>query len=131
MMISNVRGQFTGISGALTLDESDLTNSRVEASIDADTIHTRDAQRDAHLKSADFFDVQKFPTLNFQSKSVRRSSGGGLALVSSRYGLIGNHASRCILRCDVVPRGLVIHAPIRPPNATLSGILERIWRGVC
>src|SRR6266542_1707069 len=80
MMISNVRGQFTGISGALTLDESDLTNSRVEASIDADTIHTRDAQRDAHLKSADFFDVQKFPTLNFQSKSVRRSSDGGLAV---------------------------------------------------
>ena len=61
-MISNVKGQFTGISGVLTLDETDITNSHVEATIDATSINTRDAQRDAHLKSADFFDAEKFPT---------------------------------------------------------------------
>jgi polyisoprenoid-binding protein YceI len=54
MMISNVKGQFTGVRGVLTLDETDLTNARVEASIEAASVNTRDSQRDAHLKSADF-----------------------------------------------------------------------------
>jgi polyisoprenoid-binding protein YceI len=49
MMIANVKGQFPKVSGALFLDESDLANSRVEASIEASSIHTRDEQRDAHL----------------------------------------------------------------------------------
>jgi len=60
MMISNVKGHFTGVSGKLTLDETDVTKSQVEATIDAATINTGDPQRDAHLKSADFFDVEKF-----------------------------------------------------------------------
>lgn len=80
MMISNVKGQFTGISGTLTLDESDVTKSRVDASIDAASVNTRDAQRDGHLKSADFFDVEKFPTLTFQSTSVKRTAGDELAV---------------------------------------------------
>ncbi len=56
MMISNVKGHFTKVTGALTLDESTLTNSKVEALIEAASIETRDAQRDAHLKSADFLE---------------------------------------------------------------------------
>jgi polyisoprenoid-binding protein YceI len=78
MMISNVKGQFTGITGALALDESDIANSRVEATIDASSIDTRDAQRDTHLKSADFFDVEKFPALSFRSTSVKRTRDGEL-----------------------------------------------------
>lgn len=73
MMISNVKGQFTGISGTLTFDEADISNSRVEATIDASSINTRDAQRDAHLKSADFFDVEKYPVLSFRSTRVQRT----------------------------------------------------------
>jgi len=65
MMISNVKGHFAKVKGVLTLDQSDLRKSRVEAEIEAGSIETRDAQRDAHLKSADFFDVEKFPTLSF------------------------------------------------------------------
>jgi polyisoprenoid-binding protein YceI len=72
MMISHVKGQFTGISGALKLHESDVTNSSVEAKIDASSLQTRDAQRDGHLKSADFFDVERFPTLSFRSTRVKR-----------------------------------------------------------
>src|SRR5260370_10456798 len=78
MMIANVKGQFSKVSGALFLDESDLANSRVEASIEAASIHTRDEQRDAHLKSPDFFDVEKFPTLHFKSKSISIVSDGEL-----------------------------------------------------
>ena len=72
MMISHVKGHFTGISGKLSLDEAGLLNSQIEASIDAATINTRDPQRDAHLKRADFFDVEKFPALSFESTRVTR-----------------------------------------------------------
>jgi len=78
MMISNVKGQFTGVSGHLTLDETDITKSRVEATIDANTINTREPQRDAHLKSADFFDVEKHPTLEFRTTSIRTTDEGEL-----------------------------------------------------
>lgn len=78
MMISNVKGRFTGVSGALTLDGNDITNSKVEATIDASTINTHEAQRDAHLKSPDFFDVEKFPTLSFKSSKVEQVDDGEL-----------------------------------------------------
>jgi len=80
MMISNVKGQFTGVSGVLFHDVNDISGSRVEVSIDASTVNTRDAQRDAHLRSADFFDVEKFPTLTFRSASVQRTGEGELAV---------------------------------------------------
>jgi polyisoprenoid-binding protein YceI len=80
MMISNVKGQFPKVTGTLTLDESDLANSRVEASIEAASIETRDSQRDAHLKSADFLHVEKFPTLSLKSTSIRLVREGELAV---------------------------------------------------
>jgi polyisoprenoid-binding protein YceI len=80
MMISNVKGQFPKVTGALKLDESDLTNSHVEAAIEAASIETRDRQRDTHLQSADFFDVEKFPTLSFKSTGVRMVRDGELAV---------------------------------------------------
>jgi polyisoprenoid-binding protein YceI len=80
MMIANVKGQFSEVSGALVLDESDLANSRIEASIEAASVHTRDEQRDAHLKSADFFDVEKFPTLTFKSKGISVVKDGELSV---------------------------------------------------
>jgi len=80
MMITNVKGQFTGLTGVLTLDESDITNSRVEATINVATINTREADRDTHLKSADFFDAEKHPTLTFRSTSVQRKGDDELAV---------------------------------------------------
>ena len=80
MMISNVKGQFAKVTGVLTLDEVELGNSRVEALIEAGSIETRDAQRDAHLKSADFFDVEKFPTLSFKSTRISLVRDGELAV---------------------------------------------------
>jgi polyisoprenoid-binding protein YceI len=80
MMISNVKGQFAKVSGRLTLDESELANSYVEAVIEASSIETRDSQRDAHLKSGDFFDVEKFPTLSFKSTRVSPVRDGVLSV---------------------------------------------------
>jgi polyisoprenoid-binding protein YceI len=80
MMISHVKGHFSKVSGALTLDESDVAKSHVEASIDASSIQTRDAQRDAHLLSADFLEVDKFPTLSFQSSRITIPRDGELSV---------------------------------------------------
>jgi len=71
MMISNVKGQFSAIRGVISLDEYDVTKSQIEASIEVGSINTHNPDRDAHLKSADFFDVQTFPTLSFSSTGVR------------------------------------------------------------
>ncbi len=80
MMISNVKGGFSKLSGTLTLDEADVTKSHIEAIIDATSLETRDAQRDGHLKSADFFDVEKFPTLAFKSTGIQVAGDGELAV---------------------------------------------------
>ena len=80
MMISNVKGQFAKVSGVLNLDESDPTNSHIEASIEAGSLNTRDDQRDTHLRSADFFHVEQHPTLAFKSTRVKRTGDGELAV---------------------------------------------------
>src|SRR5207244_10739373 len=80
MMLSNVKLQFAKVSGVLTLDESDLANSSVEALIEAASIETRDAQRDTHLKSEDFLHVEKFPTLTFKSTRISLVRDGELAV---------------------------------------------------
>ncbi|HZB88281.1 MAG TPA: YceI family protein [Terracidiphilus sp.] len=81
MMISNVKGRFTGIAGTLTLDESDPTRSTIEATIPIPTLATGDDQRDGHLKSADFFDAEKFPTATFKSTEVTVAAPGEHAVV--------------------------------------------------
>jgi polyisoprenoid-binding protein YceI len=75
MMITNVRGGFRKVSGTVVYDAETLANSSVEATIDA-AINTMDDQRDTHLKSADFLDVEKFPTITFKSKKVAASGEG-------------------------------------------------------
>jgi polyisoprenoid-binding protein YceI len=80
MMISSVRGQFTGVTGSLTYNEGDPAQSRVEATVDVSTINTHEPQRDAHLKSADFFDAEKYPVFTFKSSRVTRRANGSLAV---------------------------------------------------
>ncbi len=77
LMVSNVRGEFTKVSGTVNFDPEKPETSTVEATIDANSISTRDAQRDGHLKSADFLDTEKFPTITFRSKKVELAPGGG------------------------------------------------------
>jgi polyisoprenoid-binding protein YceI len=80
MMISNVKGRFTSVTGTLNLNEADVTKSRVEASADAATITTSNDDRDAHLRSADFFNVEQFPTLTFNSTAIARKADGELTV---------------------------------------------------
>ena len=78
MMISNVKGRFSGIAGELVFDEAALTNSRVIATIDAASINTGEPQRDLHLKSTEFLDVENFPTLSFGSTRITKQGEGSL-----------------------------------------------------
>ncbi len=75
MMISNVKGEFNKVTGTIVYDAKNLAASKIDAVVDATTISTREPKRDAHLKSPDFFDVAKYPTLEFRSKSVAATNG--------------------------------------------------------
>ncbi len=70
LMISKARGQFDSFDGTFALDEQNPANSRVDVTIDAASINTRDAQRDGHLRSPDFLDVETHPTISFKSTRV-------------------------------------------------------------
>src|SRR5919198_3169811 len=76
MVISKVHGRFAKWSGAIELDEKDLTRSSVDVRIDASSIDTQVADRDAHLKSPDFLDVARYPELTFRSKRIEKAGDG-------------------------------------------------------
>ncbi len=70
MMIANVRGQFNKMSGSININEDDMTKSSIELTIDVASITTGIQKRDDHLRSADFFNVDKFPEITFKSKHI-------------------------------------------------------------
>jgi polyisoprenoid-binding protein YceI len=76
MMIANVGGEFNSVSGTVDFDEAKPDQARIEASIDANSLHTGDPQRDGHIKGADFFDVAKYPTISFRSTKVTVGGSG-------------------------------------------------------
>jgi polyisoprenoid-binding protein YceI len=80
LMITTVKGRFTGVDGTVSIDEADPSNSEVDVRIEASTIDTREPQRDAHLRSADFLDVEKFPHLTFKSRRITDRKGSAFKL---------------------------------------------------
>jgi polyisoprenoid-binding protein YceI len=83
MVISKVRGRFTKFGGSLQLDEGDLTRSVLDVHIDASSLETGVADRDVHLRSADFLDVEKFPELTYRSRQIETTGAG-------RYRVVGD-----------------------------------------
>jgi polyisoprenoid-binding protein YceI len=112
MMVSNVRGSFSKIAGTILTDEKDITKSSVEASIDAASINTGVAQRDNHLRSADFFDVAKFPTIGFKSTRIQKTG-------EDRYQITGDLTMRGVTRQVVLEM-----EPISPPVKDQKGNLK-------
>jgi polyisoprenoid-binding protein YceI len=80
LMITNVKGEFQKVSGSAFYDPAKPEATKLEAVIDVASINTREPQRDTHLKSADFFDAEKFPTITFVSKSARGTGKGEIAI---------------------------------------------------
>jgi len=91
MMFTTVRGHFNVLSGHLHIDEQHPENSWVDAQVDAASVDTRDEKRDEHLRSADFFDAQNFPTLTFKSTRVEHVGG-------SEYKVIGDLTMRGVTK---------------------------------
>lgn len=83
LMVSTVRGEFGKLSGTAVIDDKNLGKATVEASIDATTINTREPKRDEHLRSPDFFDTAKFPSITFKSTEVKKAGEG-------KYKVTGN-----------------------------------------
>lgn len=75
MGVSTVRGSISGVTGTIVWDENDLSKSSVNATIDATTVSTNNGMRDKDLKSANFFNVEKYPAITFKSTSVNRMNG--------------------------------------------------------
>lgn len=99
--IMTVRGHFSGVQAKIDFNEDDFTASSVEATIDAASLATGDDKRDAHLKSPDFLEVDKFPTLHFKSTRIERAA-------HDRYKLTGDLTIRDVTRpvtLDVVYSG--------------------------
>jgi polyisoprenoid-binding protein YceI len=80
LMISTVRGQFGGVKGTIVYDPKNPTAATVEATIDCSTVNTGEPKRDADLKTAEFFDVKKYPVMTFKSKRVEVGGAGKLKL---------------------------------------------------
>jgi polyisoprenoid-binding protein YceI len=104
MVFSKVRGRFAKYTGAIHIDESDNSKSWVEVTIDAASIDTGTAQRDTHLRSADFFDVERFPELRFKSQRIEDTGNGRLRVVGDLT--IRDHTREVALDVEPAGRGL-------------------------
>jgi polyisoprenoid-binding protein YceI len=80
MMVAKVRGQFAGVNGTVVVADEPLASS-VEATIDVTTVDTRDETRDGHLRSADFFDAESYPSITYRSTSVSKAGKGRFTVV--------------------------------------------------
>ncbi|MBK5291747.1 MAG: YceI family protein [Acidobacteriia bacterium] len=91
LMVSTVRGHFGKLTGTIRYDPANPAAASVQAEVDVSTVDTREAKRDAHLKSPDFFDVQKYPTMTFQSTKVEPAGQG-------KFKVTGNLTMRGVTR---------------------------------
>jgi polyisoprenoid-binding protein YceI len=115
MMVTTVKGQFQKVKGTVELDEKDPTKSTVEVSIETASIDTREAKRDAHLKSPDFFDAAKFPALTFKSTKIEKAGKG-------KFKVTGD------LTMHGVTKSVVL--AVEGPSASIKDPFGRTVRGV-
>ena len=81
LMMSNVRGTFTGVQGTVRFDPANPSSAAIEASVDVASVNTNDQARDGHLKSGDFFDAEKYPKITFRSTKVDKQGDSGFTVL--------------------------------------------------
>ncbi|WP_420149565.1 YceI family protein [Spirosoma sp.] len=114
MMLTDVDGKFQNFDVKMTSSKDDFTDAQIDLTADVNSINTNQERRDTHLKSADFFDAAKYPTLTFKSKSISKVSG-------NKYKLTGDLTMHGVTK--PVTLDAVINGPVTNPNnkKTLAG----------
>ena len=114
MMVSNVEGRFHDVKATIDLNDKDLTKSTLELTIAANSIDTENADRDKHLKSPDFFDVTKYPTLTFKATKIAKAG-------ANKYKVIGDLTIRDTTKA--VTLDVTLSDPIATPwGKTVRGV---------
>jgi len=111
MSVSIIRGEFQKMTGSVEFDGKDITKALVSVEIDAASINTRAAKRDAHLRNPDFFDVDKFPTITFTSKRIEPAGPG-------KFRMIGDLTMHGVTK-EIVLNGEGPSKPFLNPNGTV------------
>lgn len=125
--ISETEGKFTKFDGAVLSDKPDFSDAKIDFTIDINSINTEDAQRDTHLKSPDFFDVAKFPSIIFKSKSFK-------SVGKNQYKLAGDFTMHGITKeitLDVIYKGTVVD-PYKNTKAgfKITSVIDRTKWGL-
>lgn len=115
MMVSTTKGAFDKVSGTVVGDDADFTKAQVNVTIDVNSINTREAKRDAHLKSADFFDAAKFPTITFKSTKIVAKGGG-------KYDLTGDLTMHGVTKPVTLSVESLTAPTPTPFNTTVRGV---------
>jgi polyisoprenoid-binding protein YceI len=123
LMVSHVRGQLGPVSGSVWLDTKDPSRSRVRVSIDPRGIDTREPKRDEHLRSADFFDVERYPEVTFESTRVEPQSDGGLSVTGNLT--IRDVTRPVTLEVDALPPAVIDPWGNKKRGATARAALDR------
>ncbi len=127
LVVSEATGKFKKFSGELKAKNDDFTDAEIAFSIDAASINTEDEKRDGHLKSADFFDVAKYPTITFKSKSFKKIDG-------NKYKLVGDltmHGVTKTVELDAIFKGTAKSPWGQTVGAfKLSGAVNRVDFGL-
>lgn len=115
LMVSTVKGSFENVSGVVNLDEANPARSKIEISIDAASVNTRNAARDGHLKSPDFFDVAKHPKLEFKATKIDKAG-------KDKFKVVG----------DLTMRGVThpVTLDVEGPTPPVKDMMGRMVRGV-
>lgn len=116
-IFTQVPGEFTKFSGTITVDRDNLEKSSTEATIDTTSINTRQEKRDAHLKSGDFFQVEKYPSITFKSKSWKKTG-------ENQFDVTGDLTIKDVTKEVVLKTKLLGFGPGMKPGTLLSG-----WEG--
>lgn len=116
LMISTTRGEFTDYTGEIQFNPEDLSSFSVDIVIEAKSIDTRNEKRDGHLRSSDFFDVEKYPTIGFKGKQLVKNDDG--------YALTGDLTIKAVTKEITIP--VTIFGPIQRKDKELIGLSGEI-----
>lgn len=123
LMITDVEGSFKNFTSTITSSKADFSDAVVALSAEVNSVNTEDEKRDGHLKGADFFDAEKYPTLTFKSTSVKKLAGNKFKV----NGLLTLHGVTKAVALDAILRGVTVNPMSKKSTAgfKVTGTIKR------